>query len=348
MDFNDYFHIEVNTSLTGKELIFKELFQKYPDRNLCLPHNLDKVKDILEEAQKNSLDSFTEQFFHAHLIENSFFQNNSDTELYQHCRYLPAIWHSHSFFEIICVVEGFCTNYIKNQQLYMEKGDICIIAPEISHAISAFSDECFIYNILLRSSTFEKAFFGTLEENDILSDFFARSLYHSPSHPYLYFQTGYDTEVFNYIGYAYHEFSRNRQYKNRMLNSIINAFFIILLRNHGNNVIVPELGNTEKSENLVFILRYIQEHFNTISLTELSKFFNYSERQIQRIIKDSTGLSFTENILRLKMKKAEKLLKNPDITISIIAEETGYSDSGTFRQAFKKYYGMTPQQYRNR
>ena len=48
------------------------------------------------------------------------------------------------------------------------------------------------------------------------------------------------------------------------------------------------------------------------------------------------------------MKKAEKLLKNPDITISIIAEETGYSDSGTFRQAFKKYYGMTPQQYRNR
>lgn len=154
--------------------------------------------------------------------------------------------------------------------------------------------------------------------------------------------------MFNYIGYAYHEFSRNRQYKNRMLNSIINAFFIILLRNHGNNVIVPELGNTEKSENLVFILRYIQEHFNTISLTELSKFFNYSERQIQRIIKDSTGLSFTENILRLKMKKAEKLLKNPDITISIIAEETGYSDSGTFRQAFKKYYGMTPQQYRNK
>lgn len=48
------------------------------------------------------------------------------------------------------------------------------------------------------------------------------------------------------------------------------------------------------------------------------------------------------------MKKAGKLLKNPDITIYIVAKETGYSDSGTFRQAFKKYYGMTPQEYRNK
>ena len=98
---------------------------------------------------------------------------------------------------------------------------------------------------------------------------------------------------------------------------------------------------------MVFILKYIQEHFNTVSLAELSKFFNYSERQIQRIIKTSTDLSFSENILRLKMKKAKKLLKNSDISISVIAKETGYTDSGTFRQAFKKYYGMTPQKYRS-
>ncbi|HBA96636.1 MAG TPA: AraC family transcriptional regulator [Lachnospiraceae bacterium] len=346
MTFNDYFHVELNTALTGRELIFKEIFHKHPDRSLDCPHNLDETRDILEEAQESGLDSFAELLFYTHLSESSFFQNGSDTELYQHCRYLPAICHSHDFFEIVCVVNGCCTNYIKNQSLSMKKGDICIIAPEVSHAISAFSDECFICNILLRTSTFEKAFFGTLEENDILSDFFARSLYHSPSHPYLCFQTGYDTEVFNYIGYAYHEFNRNRQYKNRMLNSIINALFITLLRNHGNNVIMPETGSTKKSENLVFMLKYIQEHFNTVSLAELSGFFNYSERQIQRIIKDSTGLGFSENILRLKMKKAGKLLKNPDLTIATVAEKTGYSDPGTFRQAFKKYYGMTPKEYR--
>lgn len=226
MNFNDYFHIELNTSLTSTEIIFKELFKKHSDRALYLPHNLDEVRDILEEAHQNSFDHFAKMLFHVHLIENTFFKNDSDIELYQHCRYLPAMWHSHSFFEIVCVIEGNCTNYIKNQELSMKRGDICIIAPEISHAISAFSDECFICNILLRTSTFEKAFFGTLEENDILSDFFSRCLYHSPAHPYLYFQTGYDTEVFNYIGYAYHEFNRNRQYKNRMLGSIINAFLL--------------------------------------------------------------------------------------------------------------------------
>lgn len=43
----------------------------------------------------------------------------------------------------------------------------------------------------------------------------------------------------------YEEFIGNRQYKNRMLNSIIDAFFITLLRNHGANVIVPSLAEDD-------------------------------------------------------------------------------------------------------
>ena len=148
----------------------------------------------------------------------------------------------------------------------MQAGDICIIAPNTQHAVSVFSDDCIVFNIILRTSTFETAFFGTLSENDVLSDFFMRMLYHSPTHPYLLFRTHGDHELFNYVGYAYEEFIGNRQYKNRMLNSIIDAFFITLLRNHGANVIVPSLVEDDQNENLIFILKYIQEHFATVTL----------------------------------------------------------------------------------
>lgn len=69
-------------------------------------------------------------------------------------------------------MEGSCTNYILEQTIQMKTGDICIIAPDTPHAISVFSDDSVIFNIILRTSTFETAFFGTLSDNDVLSDFF--------------------------------------------------------------------------------------------------------------------------------------------------------------------------------
>lgn len=346
MKFSNSNRITLNTDLKELEQVFKDLFLKYPKRSLDLPHNLEEVRDILEEAAKKTSDFLPQMFLNNTLEEELFFQHGYDTEIYRHMRYLPVNWHSHSFLEVVCVIQGNCTNYIAEQKLHMKEGDICIIAPDTSHAISAFTDDCIIFNIILRTSTFEQAFFGTLSDNDILSDFFMRTLYHSQTHPYLYFRAGTDLELFDYIGYAYEEFKGNRQYKSRMLNSVITAFFITLLRNHGSNVIVPEVDSHGKDENIIFILKYIQENYCTVTLKELSSFFNYSERQLQRIIKSSTGMSFSENIQKLKMGQAARLLSNPNLSIAAIAEELGYADPGNFRHIFKKYYGVTPLDYR--
>ena len=220
------------------------------------------------------------------------------------------------------------------------------LSPNTPHAISVFSDDCIVFNIILRTSTFETAFFGTLSENDVLSDFFMRMLYHSPTHLTL----SVHMVITNYLIMSAMLMKNywKPSIQNRMLNSIIDAFFITLLRNHGANVIVPSLAEDDQNENLIFILKYIQEHFATVTLKELSSFFNYSERQLQRIIKSSTGMSFSENIQQLRMNQATRLLTNPDISIAVISEELGYSDIGNFRQAFKKCFGMTPLEYRNR
>ena len=56
----------------------------------------------------------------------------------------------------------------------MRTGDICIMAPDVTHSLSAFHDEDYIINILIRKSTFEQSFFGLLDSDTILSDFFKR------------------------------------------------------------------------------------------------------------------------------------------------------------------------------
>ncbi len=335
------------TEMSELELVLKEIWKARPELNLDSPHPQEYYADVFAAAARITNHPFPDKILNTRLDESSFFRDNYDTELYRHLRYLPPILHTHSFLEIACVIEGACTNYVRQQELHMNKGDICIIAPETEHAIGVFSDDCIIINIILRVSTFEKAFFGVLSENDILSDFFMRALYRSKSHPYLYFRAGDDQELFDYVLYAYEEFLGNRQYKTRLLNNIIGAFFIILLRNHGSDVIVPGIDTKGCDENVIFLLKYMQENYSAVTLSSLAEFFNYSERQIQRIIKKSTGMSFSENIQKLKMKRAAQLLLNPDKTISEIAEELGYSDVGNFRHVFKKHFGSTPMEYRS-
>lgn len=344
MIFKDTFSRQME--MNELENVLKQLYELFPERNLDFPHSSDYFHDILRLASQKVTHSFSNLLLENRLEEGAFFRSGFDTELYRHLRYLPASWHSHSFLEIVCIVEGSCTNYIQEQELHMQKGDICIIAPETLHAISAFSDDCIIINIILRISTFEKAFFGVLSDNDVLSDFFTRTLYHSETHRYLFFRTGGDQEVFDFVLYAYQEFLGNHQYKERFLNNIVSAFFIMLLRNHGSNVIVPEVDSQGHDENVIFILKYMQEHYCTVTLKELADFFNYSERQIQRIIKSSTGESFRKNIQKLKMRQATRLLMNSNMSIDAISEELGYLDSGSFRHAFKEYYEMTPAEYR--
>lgn len=346
MTFKDMFSQQIK--MIPLENTFKQLHEQFPERNLQLPHSSEYVGDILKLASQKTGNSFPDKLLENRLEEELFFRSGFDTELYRHLRYLPANWHTHSFLEVVCVVEGQAVNHIQEQELHMCKGDICIIAPETVHAISAFSDDCIIINIVLRTSTFEKVFFGVLSDNDILSDFFTHTLYHSKTHPYLFFRTGGDPEVFDFVFYAYREFLRNHQYKERFLNNIVGAFFIILLRNHGSNVIVPEADSQGHDENIIFLLKYMQENYTSITLKDLADFFNYSERQIQRIIKNCTGMSFSQNIPKLKMRRAARLLTNPDLSVSTIAEELGYMDSGNFRHIFKKYYGMTPAEYREK
>lgn len=74
--------------------------------------------------------------------------------------------------------------------------------------------------------------------------------------------------------------------------------------------------------------------------------FNYSERQLQRIIQTSTGMSFHDNIQKLKMKQAARLLENSNLSVAEIATELGYADPSSLRNSFKKYYEMPPAKYR--
>ena len=160
------------------------------------------------------------------------------------------------------------------------------------------------------------------------------------------FHTEEDHELLSVFERSYLEFHSHHRFRRQMANALISEFMILLLRKHEHHADAPFLKSSGNSENIIYILTYIQEHITSITLKELSQFFNYSERHLQRIVEAATGMTFTELVQKQKMKLAASLLINSELPIELVCEQAGYASANNFRRIFMKYYGCTPREYR--
>ncbi|MEI2748951.1 MAG: response regulator [Ferruginibacter sp.] len=93
----------------------------------------------------------------------------------------------------------------------------------------------------------------------------------------------------------------------------------------------------------------IEEHINDEAFTveQLCRKIFMSHSQLHRKLDALTGCSPNKFIRMIRLKKAIELLKDPTRSITSIAMECGYSDSGYFARVFKQEYGMTAQEWRS-
>ncbi len=69
---------------------------------------------------------------------------------------------------------------------------------------------------------------------------------------------------------------------------------------------------------------------------------------LNKRIKLLTGLSVADFIRNYKMQLATTLLNDKSISIGEISFKCGYSSIGYFSTVFRKHFGYTPTEYRNR
>ena len=272
--------------------------------------------------------------------------NNKDFNIHvsKHDRYSPVFNHKHLFFEILYVHSGHCKQNIMADEVILNEGDICIIAPESEHSVEVF-DDSIIINIMVRKSAFDGIFSELLGEENILSSFFSKILYTKSYNNYIIFRTNNSTTARMSILHLSIESIEKRKYSNKMLNYVLLILFANLLRGDGNTIELPEKLR-KSNPYLSSILIYIQNNYKTVTLEDLSDKFNFSVAHLSRLIKLNTGQNFKEIIQNIKLKKAIKLLSSGDLKICDISEQVGYENTTHFIRTFKKAYGVSRNQYR--
>jgi len=89
---------------------------------------------------------------------------------------------------------------------------------------------------------------------------------------------------------------------------------------------------------------YIDRNFvRQIKISELSKKFGYSGEHLTRQFKVATGSTLKHYILQRRAIEARLLIQRyPNLKLSAIAEQTGFSDYSLFSRAFKYFFGVIP------
>ncbi|WP_440897581.1 AraC family transcriptional regulator [Amphibacillus sp. Q70] len=95
------------------------------------------------------------------------------------------------------------------------------------------------------------------------------------------------------------------------------------------------------------ILQYIQVHHQSkLSLRKASLQLDLSEDKIEEILKGLTGVGFTENLNRVRIRNAIALLQFEELSTNQIGKICGYQTEAHFYKQFKKSRGITPDQFR--
>ena len=91
--------------------------------------------------------------------------------------------------------------------------------------------------------------------------------------------------------------------------------------------------------------RYSDSQF---SLVVLSEKLDLSQGYLSVMFKRVFGIPFQDYLLQKRMEKAKILLLTTELKNYEIAEQIGFEDVNYFGMKFKKYYGVTPKQYKER
>ncbi len=135
-------------------------------------------------------------------------------------------------------------------------------------------------------------------------------------------------------------------YFDMLLKSKCHEFLYLLFKYHHINRHYTD-NTYQNYQKLRELIDYINDHYaEHLTISFLADYFGYSRTHFMSIFKQHTGSSCLEFILQLRLNKVCELLVQTSLTIQDITSQVGFSNQSNFNRQFKKYYKLTPRQYR--
>jgi len=246
--------------------------------------------------------------------------------------------HWHPEVELLYGIAGEVIVMLSEKQYILRAGDILFINPKELHSYKPQTKP-----VEYHAAVFDLSMFKFKEEHFIEQRFttpiengsyqFPRLL--TPKHP-----------KYDIIQPIVHNLFNEHIHSKSMIFADLTTLFCSLLVH---NLLEPvsDADAYKKSENIKTCIKYMDANYaKKITLNELAELVHMSPNYFCSYFKKQTGISLFTQLNYIRIKKASKLLRNSEASISDIAESCGFDNVSFFIRKFKETKGCTPSVYR--
>jgi LacI family transcriptional regulator len=114
----------------------------------------------------------------------------------------------------------------------------------------------------------------------------------------------------------------------------------VSVRRSTDTIFIPDLDSTR-------FLRFLRDHFREpLSLEQSAANLGVSLRRVQNHFRVHVGRTLIQELTRLRVEHAKKLLPDRNLKLEVIAAESGFSNRFHFIRSFQRVAGMTPKRWR--
>lgn len=100
---------------------------------------------------------------------------------------------------------------------------------------------------------------------------------------------------------------------------------------------------------LIRVMEYIDKNYQNIEgISEIADDLNITKQYLCRLVKRGTGLTVTQYINSVRIRRACEMILRGGRTVTEICYECGFNSSAYFCKTFKRIMNMTPTQYSER
>lgn len=107
-------------------------------------------------------------------------------------------------------------------------------------------------------------------------------------------------------------------------------------------------GSQRTSYTITDVLRFCEEHYHEpLNVPQLAELMFLSPGRFSELFTQQVGTSPASYIRRLRLERAQTLLRTTDIAVTKIAHEVGFSDGSQLSRAFHAMFSTSPSEYRS-
>ncbi len=245
------------------------------------------------------------------------------------------IWHNHDFWEFMIVTDGTIFHELNGKTYKLTQGDAFLIKPikDTHRIISGSPNSSRHCNLSIRDDAVKRIC-------GCISDDLYENIVKQPRLPLTFSGSAYNKLI------EYASAIRTAVVTNKNRESISNLFFIFILESISSQFY---LEKSSYPDWLVDILKKINDPKNiAIFAKDIVASSAYSHNYILRNFNKYLGTNLVSYINSIKMNNAVDLLLNSEMSILEISSSLGFDSLSHFNHLFKKSYGVSPKEYKNK